>query len=85
MHERVASEINMLKQRYPLLQHGDNLSWILIPDFILPPDRYNKEPSFNLKSLAIIPYYPMVFILLLLKKISRLNYLPLSHVKYTTF
>ena len=52
MHERVASEINMLKQRYPLLQHGDNLSWVLILDFSLPQGRYNKERT---KLLFSIP------------------------------
>jgi hypothetical protein len=52
MHERVASEIKMLKQRYPLLQHGDNLSWVFIPEFILPTNRYNKERA---KLLFLIP------------------------------
>lgn len=52
MHERVSGEIKMLKQRYPLLQHSDNLSWIFIPDFILPTNRYNKERT---KLLFLIP------------------------------
>lgn len=43
MHDRVYSEIAMLKQKYPLLQHSDNLNWVLIPEFILPANRFNKE------------------------------------------
>jgi hypothetical protein len=56
MHERVKQEIEMLKQSYPLLQHGDQLNWVLIPDFKLPPDRFNKTSTKIL--FTIPPGYP---------------------------
>lgn len=43
MHERVSEEITLLKERYPDLQHGEQCNWVLIPDYILPSNRYNKE------------------------------------------
>ena len=43
MRERVQAEIKMLREKYPSLRHGDDLQWILIPDYLLPKDRFNKE------------------------------------------
>ncbi len=56
MHDRVRNEIAMLKQKYPLLQHSDNLSWVLIPEFSLPPNRFNKERT--KLAFLIPPAYP---------------------------
>lgn len=52
MHERVRREIELLKGKYPDLRHGDNIEWVLIPDYSLPKDRYNKTQT---KVLFIIP------------------------------
>ncbi|MBI4167595.1 MAG: hypothetical protein HY515_01420 [Candidatus Aenigmarchaeota archaeon] len=43
MHERVAREIELMREKYPKLEHGEHLNWVLIPDYPLPPNRYNKE------------------------------------------
>ena len=45
MHERVAQELAMLKQKFPLLRHGEALNWISIPEYKLPENRFNKETS----------------------------------------
>ncbi len=50
--ERVRVEIEMLKQKYPSLTHGQNLDWIMIPDFPLPKG-WNRE-----KKLKLIGVYP---------------------------
>lgn len=42
MYERVRQEIDLLKQKYPQVQHGEQLNWVFIPDYPLP-DGYNKE------------------------------------------
>lgn len=42
MHERVRQEIELLQQRFPNLRHGDQLNWVLIPELVLPVDRFNK-------------------------------------------
>jgi hypothetical protein len=52
MHERVKREIEMVQEKHPGLQHGEQLNWVLIPDYPLPPDRYNKERT---KLLFVIP------------------------------
>lgn len=43
MRERIQAEIDLLREKYPSLVHGENLQWVLIPDFLLPKDRYTKE------------------------------------------
>lgn len=56
MHDRVAEEIVLLKERYPDLQHGEQFGWVLIHDYVLPADRYNK---FRTEILFIVPpVYP---------------------------
>lgn len=42
MHERVREEIELLKQKYPDLQHGEQMNWVLIPQYPLPA-HYNKS------------------------------------------
>lgn len=42
MHERVKEEIQLLQQKFPKLQHGDELNWVLIPEYPLP-DLFNKS------------------------------------------
>lgn len=43
MHERVRQEIELLKTRYPDLEDGEQLNWILIPKYKLPAGRFNQE------------------------------------------
>jgi hypothetical protein len=56
MHERVREEIALLRQQIPDLQHGDQLDWVLIPELVLPPDRYNMRAV--MVSFRIPPAYP---------------------------
>jgi len=56
MNERVREEIELLKKQFPELQHGDQLDWGLIPELVLPPERFNKSST---KVLFRIPVgYP---------------------------
>lgn len=52
MHERVGFEIETVRKNYPNLQHDEELNWVLIPDYPLPPGRFNKERT---KLLFLIP------------------------------
>jgi hypothetical protein len=55
LQERIIQEVALLKEKYPLLQHGQNYDWLMIPDFVLP-EGYNK-PATNL--MFLIPHtYP---------------------------
>jgi len=56
MHERVSREIQLVRQRYPKLEQGEHLDWVLIPDYSLPSGRYNKEKS--KLHFVIPPGYP---------------------------
>jgi len=56
MHERVAQEIAMVCEKHPGLQHDEQLRWVLIPDYALPPGRFNKERTTVL--VVIPPGYP---------------------------
>jgi hypothetical protein len=51
MHERVEAEINLLREKYPNLSRGDN--WVLIPEYRLPPGRFNKDSTAILISLPV--------------------------------
>jgi hypothetical protein len=54
MTDRTREEIEVLRQKYPDLTHGDD--WVLIPVFPLPAGRFNKQDS---KVLFTIPVgYP---------------------------
>ena len=55
MYERVQQEIELLKLKYPELQHGDQLNWVLIPKYPLP-DLYNKSQTQLLWNVP--PGYP---------------------------
>lgn len=56
MHQRVREEIELLKRRFPDLQHGDQLDWVLILELVLLAGRFNKERT---KLLFRIPVgYP---------------------------
>lgn len=56
MHERVRQEIELLKRQFPELQHGGQLDWVLIPELVLAPERFNKSQT---KVLFRIPVgYP---------------------------
>lgn len=52
MHERVKQEIVKVVKAYPDLQFGDQLNWILLPNYPLPPDRFNKKQS---RLLFVLP------------------------------
>lgn len=43
MRERIEAEIKLLREKYPSLTHGDDLRWILIPDYVLPIGRYTRD------------------------------------------
>lgn len=45
MHQRVREEIELLRKQIPDLQHGDQLDWVLIPELVLPAERFNKSQS----------------------------------------
>jgi hypothetical protein len=51
LFERVTSEIQLLKERYPNLKHGADLDWVSIPDFPLPVG-YNRA---NTRLMFLIP------------------------------
>lgn len=55
MHERVRQEIELLRGRFPNLQHGEQLNWVLIPSYPLP-NKYNKSHTSLL--WIIPPGYP---------------------------
>lgn len=57
MSERIEEEIAQARQKYPNLQQGENLDWILIPDYPLPGGIYNRSTT---RVLAILPpTYPL--------------------------
>src|SRR4051812_46754783 len=45
MHQRVREEVELLRRQYSELRHGDQLDWVLIPELILPRDRFNKATT----------------------------------------
>ena len=45
MHARVKREIDLVRERYPRVEHGEDLSWAHIPDFPLPRGRFKKETT----------------------------------------
>jgi hypothetical protein len=51
MKERMSKELELLRAKYPNLQHGENYDWILIPDFPLL-EGWNRQQT---KLLFIIP------------------------------
>lgn len=56
MHQRVCDEIDLLRQQFPDLQHGDQLDWVLLPELVLPLKRFNRHKT---KLLFRIPVgYP---------------------------
>ncbi len=55
MYERVRQEIDLLKQKFTDLQSGQELNWVLIPEYPLP-GLYNK--SFTRLLWIIPPGYP---------------------------
>ena len=42
MHERVKQEIELVQEKFPNVEHGDDLNWVHLPTFPLPPGRFNK-------------------------------------------
>src|SRR5205809_610139 len=45
MHDRIRAEIEMLKEHFADLEHGEQLDWVLIPELTLPPERFNKAET----------------------------------------
>lgn len=59
MNDRLAAEIEMLRNEYPDLQVGEELKWLLIPNFPLPPGQYNLSSTRLLVLLqATYPHVP---------------------------
>src|SRR5690242_3711495 len=56
MHERVLQEIEMVRAKHPTIQHGEQLEWVMIPEYPLPAGRYNQERTRLL--FVIPPGYP---------------------------
>lgn len=56
MYERVKEEIELLRQKFPDLKHGESLDWVLLPEYLLLPSFFNKDQT---KLMWIIPQgYP---------------------------
>jgi len=56
MYERVQEEIELVRERWPNVKHGERGDWIHLPDHPLPPGRFNKTAT-NIVFL-IPPGYP---------------------------
>jgi len=56
MYERVLREIETIRSKYPVVQHGEHLEWVLIPDYPLPAGRYERDQTRLL--FMIPPGYP---------------------------
>jgi hypothetical protein len=56
MSERLMQEIRLLQDRFPVVQHGEQFDWVLIPEYELPRNRYNK--SHTVLMFRIPPGYP---------------------------
>lgn len=58
MEERIQNEIALLKRLYPDIKCGEKLDWVLIPQLVLPTERFNKPTT---RILFRIPAgYPQV-------------------------
>jgi len=53
MHERVFAEVELLRKKYPALEHGEQFNWVLIPMYPLPPGRFNKNETRLLFAIPI--------------------------------
>lgn len=51
MNDRIIKEFDLLRQKYPNLQHGENYDWGLILDYPLPKG-WNREQT---KLLFLVP------------------------------
>ncbi len=56
MHERVGEEIQLLRRRFPDLEHGEQLNWVLIRNYRLPSGRFTLACTPLL--FAVPPTYP---------------------------
>jgi hypothetical protein len=43
MHARVRQEVELLKQQFQELSHGEQFQWVLIPELALPAGRFNRS------------------------------------------
>jgi hypothetical protein len=56
VRDRIVCEIELVRERHPTLQRGEQLNWVLIPDYPLPPGRFTRVRS---RLLFLIPVgYP---------------------------
>lgn len=53
MYEKVRQEIELLKTKYPNVEHGEQLNWVLIPRYILPTGRFNQKETRLLFALPV--------------------------------
>lgn len=51
MHLRLRQEVELLKQQFPNLRHGEQFQWVLIPELTLPSGRFNRSTATILFSI----------------------------------
>lgn len=56
MHERVRQEIELVHEKHPQARHGDDLSWVCIPEYPLPAGRFNRKST--MLAFRVAPGYP---------------------------
>lgn len=56
MHERVREEVELVRARFPQVQHGEDLSWVCIPGYPLPAGRFERLSTKLV--LRVPPGYP---------------------------
>lgn len=60
MIERLAAELAHISARHDNVQSDGECSYVLIPEFLLPPGQFNKEHTKLLFAVPIERGYPMV-------------------------
>jgi hypothetical protein len=51
MRERLVEELDLLRQLFPDVQHGND--WVLVPAYRLPPERFNLDITPVLFSIPV--------------------------------
>ena|SRR5437868_3081285 len=53
MKARIAEEVQLLREKFPKLEHGPEFEWVLLPHFALPKGRFNKATAPILFALPV--------------------------------
>lgn len=53
MKSRIKEEVELVRGKFPAVQHGGNFEWILLPEFPFPKGRFNKASGPILFALPI--------------------------------